>query len=254
MVSNPRGLFRQVADVIRTRIDTDDYPRGCLLPQAEQLGGELNVQPSVVRHALRVLAAEGLVQSTRGVGTEVTKLPPISREVPYRYSRAAREQADGRGAFDAEVSTLGMTPRSEVTVSRVVPSADVAGILGIPAGETNTVVRRRRMYADDVPVQLADSYIPLDIALAAGLDADDSGPGGMLSRLAEVGHGQVRMRERVTTRPPLPEEAEFLSLSEDHRVHAITHVGWDAGDRAVEVCLHVMPVHLWTLEYSWPAD
>ena len=31
----------------------------------------------------------------------------------------------------------------------------------------------------------------------------------------------------------------------------IAHVAYTADDTPVEVCLHVMPGHLWTLRYSW---
>lgn len=253
-INSPRGQYRHTADVIRDKIEAGDYPRGQLLPSEDALAAELGVNRATVNRALRILTAEGFVQATRGRGTEVTKLPPIERDAPHRYSREAREQAGGRGAFDAEVTARDMTPRSEVTVSRATPPGGVAAVLGVPPDKASTVVRARRMYADDVPVQLADSYIPLDIAAGTALEEQDTGPGGMLSRLADLGHAQVRMTERVTARPPTSDEAAFLDLSEDHRVYAVTHVGWDAGGRAVEVCLHVMPVHLWTLDYSWPVD
>lgn len=251
-INSPRGQYRHTADLIRDRIEGGTYPRGQRLPPEDTLAEELGVNRATVNRALRILTAEGYVQATRGRGTEVTRLPPIERDAPRRYSRQAREQADGRGAFDAEVAARGMTPRSDVTVSRVAPPDAVAAILGVSAGEVSTVVRARRMYADGVPVQLADSYIPLDVAAGTALEDQDTGPGGMLSRLADLGHGQVRMTERVVARPPTSEEASFLNLSEDHRVYAVTHVGWDASGRPVEVCLHVMPVHLWTLDYSWP--
>ena len=254
MISHPRSEYRQTADVIRRRIESGDYSRGHTLPREDLLAAELGVNRATVNRALRILAAEGLVQATRGKGTEVTRLSPIERAVPFRYSHQARHRDDGRGAFDAEVAARGMTPHSEVTVSRASPPGTVTAVFGADPGAAVAVVRSRRMYADDVPVQLADSYIPLDIAGGTALETGDTGPGGMLSRLADLGHAQVRMSERVTTRPPFPDEAEFLNLTGDHRVYAITHVGWDAAGLAVEVCMHVMPAHLWVLEYSWPVD
>lgn len=181
-------------------------------------------------------------------------LPVIERNAVARYSRQVRERAGGRGAFDSETRSLGMTSRSDLRVERVAPPENVAEILAVPAGEVSTVVRRRKMYADDVPVQLADSYIPLDIAAGTVLEEQDTGPGGMVSRMAELGYTQVRITERVAVRPPTPEEVEFLDLSEDHRVYAVTHVGWTVDDRAVEVCLHVMPTHRWLLDYEWPIE
>ncbi len=66
-----------------------------------------------------------------------------------------------------------MTPRSDTEVSRAIPPAEVAQALGLPEGETNTVVRKRRMYVNDVPVQLAPSYIPVEIAEGTALEEQD---------------------------------------------------------------------------------
>jgi GntR family transcriptional regulator len=43
-------------------------------------------------------------------------------------------------------------------------------------------------------------------------------------------------------------------MTPDQRVYDVTHTGWTADGRAVEVCLHVMPAHQWHLEYEWPTD
>ncbi|GAB2834164.1 hypothetical protein GCM10022221_36270 [Actinocorallia aurea] len=94
-----------------------------------------------------------------------------------------------------------MTPRSQLTITRETPPPEIAEILGIPEGE-EVVVRHRLMFADETPVQLAPSYLPLDIAAGTILEEPDQGRGGMLSRLADLGHAQTRITERVTVRPP----------------------------------------------------
>jgi DNA-binding GntR family transcriptional regulator len=112
----------------------------------------------------------------------------------------------------------------------------------------------RLMYADDTSVQIADSYIPLEIAAGTAIEDADSGPGGIISRFADLGLAQARITEEIGIRPPSADEAEFLKMSPDQRVYDVTHTGWTADGRAVEVCLHVMPAHRWHLEYEWPAD
>lgn len=148
----------------------------------------------------------------------------------------------------------GFAPRSDLTVSRGRPPLRVAEILNVSPDEVSCLVRGRLMYADDTPVQIADSYIPLDIAVGTALEDHDSGPGGIVSRFAELGHEQVRIIERLAIRPPAAWEAQFLGMTPDQRVFDVTHTGWTAEGRAVEVCLHVMPAHQWDLEYEWPAD
>ncbi|MYW04184.1 GntR family transcriptional regulator [Streptomyces sp. SID3343] len=248
-----RSEYRQVADTIRTAIKQGDYARGTVLRE-EELAQSMGVDRSTINRAFRVLTADGLVRARRGKGTLVTFTPPIQRNATLRYSQAARERADGRGAFDAEVRALGFTPRSELTVSRVTPPANVAEILNVAADENSTVKRARRMYADDTAVQLADSYIPVAIAEGTALEADESGPGGIVSRFADLGLAQTRITESLNVRTPTPEEASFLDMTEDQRVYEITHTGWTADGQPVEVCVHVMPTHLWKLDYEWSAD
>lgn len=252
MATPPRSRFRQVADLIRTAIQRGDYPRGSALPREDLLAEQIGVSRATVNDAVRILVAEGHLRIHRGVGMFVTELPPILRNAQARYAAAHREQ--GRGAFDVEIRRLGREPQIEQTIERVNPPATVAEILGVSADEPSTVVRARRMSAGETPVQLADSYIPVEIAAGTALEQPDSGPGGIVSRFAELGHAQVRISERIAVRPPTTEEAGFLAMTEDQRVYEITHTGWTAEGRAVEVCVHVMPTHLWTLEYEWPTE
>jgi GntR family transcriptional regulator len=246
--------YHDVAQRLRAAIEDGRYPRGSKLPTEDELAAELGVHRATVNRALGILRADGLVYVHRGKGTFVSEIPPIHRNAVTRYSREARERAGGRGAFDTEITALGYQPRTEVTVSRGRPPQRVADILGVSATEDSCVIRARRMFADDTPVQLADSYIPASIAAGTALEAEDSGQGGIVSRLAELGHAQVRISERLGIRPPTAEEAQFLSMTPDQRVFDVVHTGWTADGRAVEVCLHVMPAHQWDLEYEWPAD
>ena len=41
-------------------------------------------------------------------------------------------------------------------------------------------------------------------------------------------------------------------MTEDQRVYEVAHIGRTEDGRVVEVTVHVMPTHLWTLSYSWP--
>jgi GntR family transcriptional regulator len=246
--------YDQAAARIRAGIESGAYPRGSQLPTEDQLAALLGVHRATVNRALGILRTEGLVRVHRGKGTFVTELPPIRRAAVARYSRAHRERSGGRGAFDTEIRALGLEPRSDVTVTRGRPPERVAAILGVSAADDSCVVRARRMFAGDTPVQVADSWIPADIAAGTALEQPDSGPGGIISRFADLGHAQVRITELVDIRPPTEAEAEFLRMSPGQRVYDVTHTGWTAAGRAVEVCLHVMPAHQWALEYEWPVD
>jgi GntR family transcriptional regulator len=55
----------------------------------------------------------------------------------------------------------------------------------------------------------------------------DSGPGGIYSRLADLGHGPVRFAEEVATRMPTPEEARFLRLTDPQPVFNLFRTAFD---------------------------
>jgi hypothetical protein len=162
--------------------------------------------------------------------------------------------ADGRRAVANrdEITALGRAPRSDVTVSRAVPPSRVAAILGVSDQDQSCVRRARLMYADNTPVQMADSYIPLDIAVGTAIEDADSGPGGIISPFADLGLAQARITEEIGIRPPSAHEVEFLKMSPDQRVYDVTHTGWTADGQAVEVCLHVMQPTSGTLNTSGP--
>jgi len=110
------------------------------------------------------------------------------------------------------------------------------------------------MYAGETLTQLADSYIPGDIAFGTVLEQLDEGPGGMVSRMAEMGYAQVRVTERIQGRPATAAEARALHIAEGQPVYLLEHVGWAADGRAVEVALHTMPQSLWVIENEFPCD
>jgi GntR family transcriptional regulator len=148
---------------------------------------------------------------------------------------------------------LGLRPRSDVDVAEERVPADVAELLGITSGDL-ALSRRRRMYANDVPVQLALSWLPLDVAAGTILAEVDTGPGGIYSRLAEMGHSPARFAERIRVRLPTDDEARFLRLDVEQRVFAIRRTAGDVGGRVVEVNDITMPAHQWELEWEWEAE
>jgi GntR family transcriptional regulator len=250
-IEPPRSQYRQVADLLRAAIESGEYPPDSLLPAEPELAERFGVSRQTVNRAVSVLRSEGLVRVERGRGTTVRKIPVIHRASTVRYAQSARESSGGRGAFDAEIKSLGMTPRSDTEVGLVTPPQEVAAALGL--AEDQQVIRRmRRMYANNVPVQLAPSYIPAEIAEGTPLAEADSGPGGIISRFAELGHAQTRITESIRVRRATEEEANFLQIEEDQPVVEIWHTGWTADDRPVEICVHTVPAHLWVLEYEWP--
>jgi DNA-binding FadR family transcriptional regulator len=66
-----RGLHGEVVHTIGVRILRGDLAPGELLPNEAELGSELHVSRTVLREAIKVLAAKGLVESRPKTGTRV---------------------------------------------------------------------------------------------------------------------------------------------------------------------------------------
>jgi GntR family transcriptional regulator, transcriptional repressor for pyruvate dehydrogenase complex len=87
----PRRLYRQIAEQLRSLIAAGEWPMGTRLPPERDLAAQLNVSRPSVREALIALEVEGLVEVRMGSGVYVTALEPAP---------AARAAADELGPFD----------------------------------------------------------------------------------------------------------------------------------------------------------
>lgn len=250
----PRHRYQQVADHIRDAILSGEYPPGSKLPSQPKLADEFGITQRTVGAAIAVLRREGLVRVVDNVGAFVREIPPIPRFANKRYTKASREAGGARGAFDSELRKRGHTTQTAVVqLGQVEAPKEAADALGLDQGAP-VAIRKRHMFADDTPVQIATSYIPWTLAEGTAILNEDTGPGGTYSRLAEKGHGPKRFTEVIKTRTVTPEEAEFLKVDSEQQVFSILHTAWDAEGQPVEICFHVMPTFQWELHYEWPAD
>ena len=191
-LESPRSQHRQLADLLRSAIERGDYAPGSTLPSEPELAQQYEVGRLTVNRAIQILRSEGLVRVERGKGSIVRELPVLTRDAAGR--QVIREAGQARGAFQAELERLGLTARSDVEILEAAPPSDVAALLGT---DGKVLVRKRQMYANDIPVQLATSYLPVDIAGGTQLAERDTGPGGTYSRLTDLGYAPAMFSETV---------------------------------------------------------
>jgi GntR family transcriptional regulator len=140
-----------------------------------------------------------------------------------------------------------------VTVQVVQPPADVAEWLHVQGGGL-TVLRHRIRYVDEEPFQLADSYVPYDMArdnpilMAPG---DQSRPGGLL---ADAGLVQVRAVDLLTCRMPTNTETELLNLPPATPVVRHMRTGYDEGDMPLRVMVSILPGDRHVIRYDVHLD
>jgi DNA-binding FadR family transcriptional regulator len=88
----PRRLYRQIADQLRSLIGAGEWPLGSRLPPERDLAAQLGVSRPSVREALIALEVEGLVEVRMGSGVYVTALDGSAA--------AARGVGEALGPFD----------------------------------------------------------------------------------------------------------------------------------------------------------
>jgi GntR family transcriptional regulator len=252
--TSDRPVYRQIADHLRQAIRDGQYGEGDALPSEAAMAETYGVTRMTARQAIEVLKTEGLVRSEHGRGVFVRIRPKVHRLARNRFTKDWREREGGRGAYDVEMKQLGLEPAVElVEVGPVIPPPEIAERLRLQP-EDQALIRRRQMYAAGQPMQLATSYVPWLFAGGTQMVDQDSGPGGIYSRLAEVGHRPARFTEEVATRMPTPEEARFLRLTDPQPVFNLFRTAFDEAGTPVEVCEHVMSGDRWLLAYEWAAD
>jgi GntR family transcriptional regulator len=246
-----RPIYQQIADTLRAKIHNGTYPPGSQLPSESHLTSEFGVTRITVRRGLSVLEAEGLAHLVRGKGMFVSQPPPVLALRTSRFSRAARHA--GKGALAAEAEALGLTWRSEhLEAATVTLPPDVAQLLG----EDQAAVKRRRMWVDNVPTQLADSYLPLSLDTEIGWSTGAQAPGGVYGLLEQHGHLIESFREELSARHATPEEAIALHLASGAPVVTLTRHARDSNGRILEYFDSVAAAdrHRYIYEFPAPPD
>jgi len=140
--------YRQVANTLRRRISSGEYSTGETLPAAVVLEQIFSVSNITIRKAIDLLAADGLVQGRRGIGTIVTKRPdPAGIEVKLSGNFAEwLDTASGEDReIEQEVLSIGAAPA---------PSA-VAEIFSCRAqAELWTMRRIRRLQGETISLHV----------------------------------------------------------------------------------------------------
>lgn len=243
----PRPRYQQIADILRERIRRGEYKAGDQLPSQPELADEYGVSRTLARAAINVIVSEGLARPRHGEGVFVTAVPVTKRIRTIDRDYRSDPQ---RSSYAEELQAQGLEPRTELAVSTAAPPPRIAEHLGLGAGE-EAVIRKRLMWASDVPIQIATSYIPMRYAGSAAIAEPDTGPGGIYRRLAQRGYGPVTMVEDIEVRGATQEEARFLGIATGEPVFEVLRTAVDAADRRVKTCTNVLAAKQWRLTYRW---
>lgn len=247
-IASDRAVYRQIADHLRQEIASGRLAPGDRLPSESQLIARYGKSRVTVRRALALLVTEGLVVADHGRGWFVRRRPPVRRLGSDRFAR----RREGKAAFTVDMEASNRPFYVDVLDVGLGPvPVDAARRLKLEPG-TEAIVRRRRYIVEDQPVELATSYIPLDIAHGTPIADENPGPGGIYARMEDLGMVFERYDEEITARMPTEEEGRLLSLPAGSPVLHLIRTAVADG-RPVEVCDTIMDAAAFVLDYSLPA-
>ena len=147
---SPLPLYVQIRDRLRCQILDGTYQVHERLPSENEMMGVFHVSRITIRQALRDLHNEGLVFSSQGKGTFVSK-PKAVQNVQRLEGFGEAMAAQG---YEASARVLG--------IQQLKAPKAVAASLDLRPGEEAIEVKRVR-YLNRSPVCVENSYFPTDI-------------------------------------------------------------------------------------------
>lgn len=248
MAAAHNPVYLRVLEDLRDQIRGGTLAPGARVPSRNAIIAKYGVGETAAKHALQVLATEGLIEARAGSGSYVRKRPApahLEHDRPH-FPGSPFGLADGPGDADQAVPS----PRLswEYQADRVIPPGPVARRLGL-AGRDQPVTRTRYlMSADGAPVQLATSYEP-DLGSPPAADAAGR---AVTDRMQAIGITVDQVVEEISVRPALSGEAAVLGLPAGAPVLVIERAH-RAGPRTVEVGEVVIAADRFRLRYRFPA-
>lgn len=204
------AAYRKIADQLRSDLRKGKWKPGERMPSQSELAERFGVSVPTARSAVMELVAESLVFTATNRGTIVRNRQVLDHVVTDSVRRD-RPRSSSSDVFVETARQAGRVPGKEFDMRMEPASADVAGWLGVTAGEW-VVARQVVQVIDGEPWAYEVSYYPRVLAEAAGLDQPTDIPEGTTRRMADRGYGETAWRDTDYARPATPDEAAQLQI------------------------------------------
>ncbi|MFF1378367.1 GntR family transcriptional regulator [Streptomyces sp. NPDC058308] len=243
--------YEQIADDLRRAIRAGRLQPGERLPAETKLAAHYRRSVPTLRDALRLLREEGLIEKEHGRGNFVRRIRTrvVRDNSRHQWEKDRVHQPEQRrartGATERDTGLELQDLVFHAAYREVEADGRLAPAFGVPVG-TPLIERtyRTRNAAENAPFNLSTSYLVRDMVAGnpALLDADqEPWPGGTQSQLSTVGIELDRIEDRLTARPPTPEEAAELELPPGTSVLRLRKTSYDTDGRVVEISDVTLP-------------
>jgi GntR family transcriptional regulator len=258
-------VYLRVLEDLRDQIRGGTLAPGARVPSRNGIIARYGVGETAAKHALQVLAAEGLIEARAGSGSYVRRLRVAA---PLEHDRLhfpgspfgldgrplAGDGAAGAAADDRAGAGHAARVSWEYQSERVPAPAHVARRLQLPDGGQLVTRTRYLMRADGSPVQLATSYEPAATTAQTPVPFPEEGTfagRGVVERMQAIGIGVDQAVEEISVRPALSAEAAVLDIPAGSPVLLIER-SHRSGERIVETGEIVIAADRFRLRYRFP--
>lgn len=217
---SPVPMYVQIEDYLKNQILQGNFVIGVAIPSERELADTFGVSRMTVRQSITNLVIGGLLYREKGRGTYVAT-PKIEQPL------------SGLTSFTEDMQSRGMKPSNKlVGFEKVIPEIDIAHELQLAKDEEVFIVKRIR-YADDKPMAIERSYLP--VKLVPDLELDNI-EGSLYSFIEKdkrliISHASQRMEAVLVKK----EDAEYLQIYMPSAVLMIERISYLTNDVPIEV-------------------
>jgi GntR family transcriptional regulator len=237
------ALYRQLADTLRTSIESGKLRENEPLPTERDLAVSYEMSRDTVRKALRLLETQGILYSDHGRGTFVAP-------------QAVRHMSRFLDSFSADTIRRGGVPGQRIlSIENSAASMAIASILKMDPDSPVWRIRRIRL-VNDQPVGLQDSYLRLPAG--ATLEQKELERSGSLYRLLIDKFGSVPTEglESVSAVAATADDAVLLGVAAGTPLLLCERVTLSERREPVEYCeMRYLPSYRYKTRVSkWSSD
>ncbi len=246
-------VYLRVLEDLRAQIREGVLAPGARVPSRNGIITRYGVGETAAKHALQVLATEGLIEARAGSGSYVRAVPAATHLEHDRLHFPGSPFGLADGAATAVNGHDPVRLSWEHQTEQVPPPLRIARWLGLPDGEPVT----RTSYlltAGGTPVQLAVSYEPAALTAGTPVACPEQGPyagRGVSERMRAIGITVDEVVEEISVRPCQRAEAAALRIPAGTLV-LVAERAHRAGERTVEAGEIAVPADRFRLRYRFP--
>ncbi|RWB94137.1 MAG: GntR family transcriptional regulator [Mesorhizobium sp.] len=211
-------LHIQLADIIRSQIESGVFNAGDQLPTEMELMKQHQLSSSTVRQAVLTLVGEGLLYRRAGKGTFVAKRH-IGRDL-LTFS-----------GFSEEAVARGFRPGTRQMTVHWRPADTVAAALNVPTDENVLTIERVRTIEDEIVAVETISFVAAIGRLMEKLDLADTSFTEILEQ--RLGVPLARAKQEIRAGIARAKLAKALDVSSGTAVLQIDRTAFDTADRAI---------------------